>query len=218
VQVHEEHDDLMMTRMTGAIATEPTGNAQGGFWFYSLTTGRMLDRKRWTSLPMPQDAIDRIAVLARRDPIGMKWTNMRNEAACDVDDDADSDDGSDNDNDSDHDSDNDDEDDDNYDDFIAGVDMPNVNPPDPPDEHENGDENQQNENDDDDEENENDDEENENDDDEDGEFPMTTTAPKNMKKPRPKRLSCLRHSRSWPTQLEHCLQFLNPELDKRCKV
>ncbi len=30
VQVHEEHDNSMKTRTTGAIATKPTGNAQDG--------------------------------------------------------------------------------------------------------------------------------------------------------------------------------------------
>jgi hypothetical protein len=33
VQVHEEHDNTMWTRTTGAIATKPTGNVQGGHWF-----------------------------------------------------------------------------------------------------------------------------------------------------------------------------------------
>ncbi len=123
VQVHEEHNNSMATRTTGAIATKPTGNAQGGFWFYSLTTGRMLDRTRWTPLPMPQDVIDRVAVLARQNPVGMNFTNMRNEAMYDLDDDHDSD--SDNDSDYDSDDDNDEDDDDDYDDFIAGVDVPN---------------------------------------------------------------------------------------------
>jgi hypothetical protein len=77
VQVHEEHNNSVATRATGAIATKPTGNAQGGFWFHSLTTGRMLDRTRWTPLPMPQDVINRIAVLARQNPVGMNFTNMR---------------------------------------------------------------------------------------------------------------------------------------------
>jgi hypothetical protein len=76
VQVHEEHNNSMTTWTAGAIATKPTGNAQGGFWFYSLTTSRMLDQKRWTALPMPQDVIDRVAVLARRNPVGMNFTNM----------------------------------------------------------------------------------------------------------------------------------------------
>jgi hypothetical protein len=44
VQVHEQHHNSMKTRTTSAIATKPTGNVQGGHWFYSLTTGRMLDR------------------------------------------------------------------------------------------------------------------------------------------------------------------------------
>ena len=151
VQVHEEHDNSMQPRTTGAIATRPTGNTQGGFWFYSLTTGRMLDRRRWTALPMPQDVIDRITVLARTNPVGMTFTNMRNEDVYDIDND-------DYDSDSDDDSDYDpnDDDDDDYDDYIAGVDIPHVDPPDPPDENEDGDEDQQNE---DDEDEEHDDEE-----------------------------------------------------------
>jgi hypothetical protein len=140
VQVHEEHDNSMQSRTTGAIATKPTGNAQGGFWFYSLTTGRMLDRRRWTPLPMPQDVIDRITVLARTNPVGMHFTNMRNEAVYDLDDDSDDDDS-----DYDPDDDNHDDDDDDYDDLIAGVEV-HADPPDPPDE--NIDEAQQNENDD----------------------------------------------------------------------
>ena len=65
---------------------------------------------------------------------------MRNEPVYDIDDD----DGSDNDSDdSDYDADDDDNNDDNYDDFIAGVDIPQVNPPDPPAEIENADEENQ---------------------------------------------------------------------------
>lgn len=66
VQVHEEHDNSMASRTTGALALRPTGNAQGGYYFLSLTTGRVITRKSWTSLPMPQDVIDRVHVLARR--------------------------------------------------------------------------------------------------------------------------------------------------------
>jgi hypothetical protein len=46
VQIHEEHDNSMATRAAGAIATKLTGNARGGFWFCSLTTGQMLDETR----------------------------------------------------------------------------------------------------------------------------------------------------------------------------
>ena len=65
VQVHEEHDNSMATRTTGAIALRPTGNEQGGYYFYSLTSGRVLNRNHWTALPMPAEVIDRIHVLTR---------------------------------------------------------------------------------------------------------------------------------------------------------
>jgi hypothetical protein len=66
VQTHEEHDNSLQSRTTGAIALRPTGNRQGGYYFLSLTTGRKLTRNRWTALPMPQDVIDRVNTLGRR--------------------------------------------------------------------------------------------------------------------------------------------------------
>jgi hypothetical protein len=68
VQTHEEHDNSMNTRTIGALALRPTGNAQGGYFFMSLATGRRLNRHQWTRLPMPQEVIDRVHVLARRNP------------------------------------------------------------------------------------------------------------------------------------------------------
>jgi hypothetical protein len=146
VQVHEDHDITMRTRTTGAIAMKPTRNTQGGHWFYSLTTGRMLDRRQWTALPMPADVIERINVLAKATQVGMNFTNMRNEVYDDFGDD---DYNYDSDEDSDYDSDDEssDGDDDDYDDFIAGVDINNpLDPPDPPEA--NVDETQNNNNDD----------------------------------------------------------------------
>lgn len=52
-QIHGDHDNTMATRTTGAIVLRPTGNAQGGHFFFSLTIGRRVDRHRWTELPMP---------------------------------------------------------------------------------------------------------------------------------------------------------------------
>jgi hypothetical protein len=66
VQVHEQHNNSMATRTTGAIALRPNGNVQGGYYFDSLGTGRRLNRNRWTPLPMPAEVIDRIHTLARR--------------------------------------------------------------------------------------------------------------------------------------------------------
>jgi hypothetical protein len=65
-QVHEEHDNSMQARTTGAIALRPTGNEQGGFYFMSLASGKRLNRNHWHELPMPQDVVDRVEVLARR--------------------------------------------------------------------------------------------------------------------------------------------------------
>ena len=67
VQTHEPHDNSMATRTTGALALRPTGNDQGGYYFFSLTTGRRLNRNNWTPLPMPADVIDRVRTFCRRD-------------------------------------------------------------------------------------------------------------------------------------------------------
>jgi hypothetical protein len=66
VQAHGERDNSMTTRTTGAIALRPTGNSQGGYFLFSLSTGRVINRNHWTALPMPNDVIDRVHVLARR--------------------------------------------------------------------------------------------------------------------------------------------------------
>ena len=67
VQTHEEHDNSMATRTIGAIALRPTGNTQGGYFFFSLATGRVLNRGRWTSLPMPNKVIDQVHRMARQE-------------------------------------------------------------------------------------------------------------------------------------------------------
>jgi hypothetical protein len=88
VQTHEEHDNSMIPRTTGAIALRPTGNAQGGYYFLSLSTGRRLNRNRWTELPMPAEVIDRIHALARRsgaDRRGLDFFNRHGDAILDDD-------------------------------------------------------------------------------------------------------------------------------------
>ena len=81
----------MATRTTGAIALRPTGNEQGGYYFFSLTTGRVLNRNRWTALPMPADVIDRVHVLARRTNAmqGLTFLDRIGNPLVDPDDDAD---------------------------------------------------------------------------------------------------------------------------------
>jgi hypothetical protein len=66
VQTHEKHDNSMETRAVGALTLRPTGNQQGGYYFYSLLSGRHLHRTHWTELPMPDEVKDRVYALARR--------------------------------------------------------------------------------------------------------------------------------------------------------
>jgi hypothetical protein len=65
-RVYEANDPTSTnkTRATGAIALTPTGNAQGGYLFMSLTTGRRLSRQQWTELPMPEGAIAAVEAMA----------------------------------------------------------------------------------------------------------------------------------------------------------
>jgi hypothetical protein len=76
-QVHEEHDNDMRPRTTGAICLGPTGNAQGTHFFLSLATGRLLRRPHWTELPTPADVVDRVSALGRAQgmPCNLSFTD-----------------------------------------------------------------------------------------------------------------------------------------------
>ena len=65
-QVQKLHDNTMQERTTGAISLRPTRNAQGAYFFMSLTTGQILNRQSFTPLPLPQDVINGVHRLARR--------------------------------------------------------------------------------------------------------------------------------------------------------
>ena len=70
VQVHEEPaptNTIDEFRTTGAIALERTSNLQGGYYFLSLNTGRVLNRRKWTVLPMSNDVITRVNELADKE-------------------------------------------------------------------------------------------------------------------------------------------------------
>ena len=64
VHTHEPHNNNMAPRTIGAIALRPTGNDQGSFYFYSISTGRIISRIRATAIPMPDNVIDSIHRLA----------------------------------------------------------------------------------------------------------------------------------------------------------
>jgi hypothetical protein len=44
VQTHKKHDNTMTLRTIGTLALRPTGNQQGGYYFYSLMLGQRLHR------------------------------------------------------------------------------------------------------------------------------------------------------------------------------
>ena len=64
--VYESNDptNTMKTRSTGAIALNPNGNTQGGYYFMSLSTGKRLSRIQWDELPMPDGVIARVEAMA----------------------------------------------------------------------------------------------------------------------------------------------------------
>ena len=61
VQTHEEHSNRIEPQTMGAICFGPTGNAQGGHWFFFLMSGCCVVRHHWTTLPMPQEVILRVS-------------------------------------------------------------------------------------------------------------------------------------------------------------
>jgi hypothetical protein len=131
VQTHEQHTNNMDQRSMGCICLGPTGNQQGAHWFMSLSSGERVVRYRWTELPIPKEAIDRVSAIGRqqRMPSTLTYANRLGREIGDTaatypsDEDTDSDDDtyedsqqSDSDEDSDSEDDDDDDDDDSDDD------------------------------------------------------------------------------------------------------
>ena len=88
VQTHEEHDNSMQPRTIGALSLRPTGNIQGGYFFFSLMTGRVLNRNCWTCLPMPNEVIDRVHRMAHQEKANrsLVFQNRNRELLPDQDD------------------------------------------------------------------------------------------------------------------------------------
>jgi hypothetical protein len=80
VQVFEGTDNTTKERTVGAIALGPTGNLQGGVSFFSIHTGRILDRgkKDYQLLKMPQDVIRRVDQMARKSDLGLSFGDRYN--------------------------------------------------------------------------------------------------------------------------------------------
>ena len=61
----------MQERATGAITMRPTCNIQWAYFFISPATGRRLNRQSFTPLPLPQDVINGVQILACRNTRGL---------------------------------------------------------------------------------------------------------------------------------------------------
>ena len=92
VQTHEETDNNTGNERTvGAIALRPTGNQQGGYRFFSLSSGRVIRRNRWTELPMPKEVVDRMHKLSRRKQEGISFLDRNQQPFADDEDGQDTD-------------------------------------------------------------------------------------------------------------------------------
>jgi hypothetical protein len=69
VQVFEDNTPSNTTTScnTGAIVLNPTGNAQGDYFFMSLVTGKRLSRHQWTKIPMTNAVISAVEAMAEKE-------------------------------------------------------------------------------------------------------------------------------------------------------
>ncbi|KAL7460647.1 hypothetical protein ACHAXS_001093 [Conticribra weissflogii] len=56
----QERTNTMASQTRGAISLGPTGNMQGTYKFFCLTTGRIIKRRQFTKVPMPGSIIKKL--------------------------------------------------------------------------------------------------------------------------------------------------------------
>lgn len=101
VQTHEKSSNDVTEGTLGAITMGPTGDTKGGHWFLILSTGRLIERKRFDELPMPDHVHDQMVKWMRRScaTLTFAWRNGNEiedtldsiDDACDSDEDPDCD-------------------------------------------------------------------------------------------------------------------------------
>jgi hypothetical protein len=64
VQVYDGTSNDTKSRTLGAIATNPTGNTSGDYYFMSLATGSRIHRRSWTILPISDTVISCVEAIA----------------------------------------------------------------------------------------------------------------------------------------------------------
>jgi hypothetical protein len=69
-KAHKENNptNSMLARGTPSICLSPTGNLQGSYHFLSPVTGKLIKRRCFTELPIPQAVIDHVAHFAKNSP------------------------------------------------------------------------------------------------------------------------------------------------------
>jgi hypothetical protein len=74
-EVHNEPlpSNSMTSRTHACITCGPTGNLQGSVMFYCLTTDRILKRRSWTALPMPDKVIDKVNKIGKSERQGREF-------------------------------------------------------------------------------------------------------------------------------------------------
>ena len=79
----------MKPQTIGAIALGPSGNLQGGVRFFSLNTGKIINRHKndYTLLPMPEEVIKRVNRMARKTRAGLHFADRHNDPIIDTSDD-----------------------------------------------------------------------------------------------------------------------------------
>jgi hypothetical protein len=80
-EVHDEPvpTNTMTIRTHEGIVLGPTGNLQGSVKFYCLKTGRVLKRREFTEMPMPDTVITRVNLIGQREKQGrtFRFLNRR---------------------------------------------------------------------------------------------------------------------------------------------
>jgi hypothetical protein len=85
-QVHEEFTprNSQLPRTQGAICLGPSGNLQGGFKFMSLASGKVLSRRTWDQIPMPNSVITRVNELGKDQPELFIFTDRKGRPIGDI--------------------------------------------------------------------------------------------------------------------------------------
>jgi len=55
--MHQQHNNSLLPRRTGAIALHLIGNVQGSYYFLRLHMDKRVARNNWTVMPMPAKVI-----------------------------------------------------------------------------------------------------------------------------------------------------------------